>query len=264
MVNYPVSTVNTIATKLKYAEVVKRVKRPTYPAEWRLMDEKETADELAGKSHTISRIGGNGNGTGGYGGGSGRWYQGGGSGRGYLEGGLGGDAGRGQGQGDWGGKNGGGCGGGGYGQNTTATDHVHPKIVQVMKPLWDADGTSVHMNWMLDAANIQLQALPSYTYAWEGNINKLCYPHVCGRCRFGIRCNFMHVPGYELGDGFAEAFAQKVKPVVEYLARQFASKDGGGKPPQIRWEAIPTRNSARDEAWHRRVVRVAWREHTHR
>jgi hypothetical protein len=53
----------------------------------------------------------------------------------------------------------------------------------------------------------------------RGN-NRLCYTHLCGECRWGPRCNFIHIPGKDLGDPFVEEFAKKLAPGAAYMKTQ--------------------------------------------
>jgi hypothetical protein len=61
--------------------------------------------------------------------------------------------------------------------------------------------------------------------AVKGKRHMLCWGHTCGKCRFGKTCIFIHIDGKDLNDGFATEFSNKVKPGVEYLAKQPAGKD---------------------------------------
>jgi hypothetical protein len=205
MVMFPTSTMSEVIMQIRY---VKPCKRRTYPVEWRILDNKEAQQRNLLQNFNSRGAGGGVNGGGSFGGSP-----------------AGGNSGGGR---EF--HRGGGASQGGGGD--TALKHVHPMIAKVMAPLWKASGPSLLINDILGAAGIRRTDLPVWRPSMQGDKNMLCYNFCCGVCRFGQRCTFHHVPGETLGDGFAGEFAQRVKPGVEYLAKNPTIAGGaqvGGK-----------------------------------
>lgn len=216
---YPVSTMDTLVLWIGKGQTTGRI---TYPAEWRLLNDKEEREKRAVEQYRAgARAGGDYYSSGARAGGD---YCN--SGGGDREGSLGGKL--------RGAPSSTGAGAPGEGPSTK---HVHPKIAQVMRPLWSAHGPSVKFDELLFAANLKRFQLPTWTPAYKKKKHMLCYGHTCGHCRFGPDCIFIHVDGKDLNDGFASEFATKIKPGVDYMTKQPAVKkeqenDGGAAKKQ--------------------------------
>jgi hypothetical protein len=212
---YPMSCMDQVANKIRYAE---EINRRTYPAEWRMIDEREAAARRNERQFKFNQ----------------NQFQGGG----YITGVGGGGFGGGERRGGAGNQQ------GVTGGSAAAAKHVHQKIAQVMKPIWSALGPMVNLNAILTAANLRRTNLPVWNPAVnKDNENKLCYNHICGVCRFGDNCSFIHVKDGEINDGFASEFARKIKPGVDYILKQ---QNGGLKGgANIKMEKVPSEPDAK-------------------
>jgi hypothetical protein len=190
---------NTLTQRLKYGEKIGRI---TYPPEWQLLDEKELRERRMAEQICTGnpRVGG-----------------------GDYQGGLGGFLG--DRDGDSSGKQRGTPGGRPGGSTVEATKHVHPKIAQVMRPVWAVHGPMVKLDYVLTTANVRREELPVWRPAIKGKRNMLCYGNVFGKCRFGRMCIFQHLNGKDLNDGFAAECTTKIKPGADYLAKQWPTKE---------------------------------------
>ena len=217
---WPMACLDIAAERIKYAMFVYR---PTYPAEWKALDYKDFANgvERPEGYPAGSTTGGGGGFTG-----------------------IGGGGGQQQGS-RQGGRNNGSQGGGNGGQGNqsrhgpynptnqpnNSTDHVHPEIAKQLKSLWEKHGSTVEVASLLRAAGKEWPQAPHLTsFMKPDGTNTLCYNYVCGICRHGNRCNFAHVPGAEVHDGFAKELMELLETGVKWQMTQppYQRPSGGG------------------------------------
>lgn len=127
-----------------------------------------------------------------------------------------------------------GIGSGGGGSEAALVDHVHPKIAAMMKPVWEVHGKKIGISALCNGAGIMNRELPYLKNMIDekGN-NKMCYTHLCGECRWGQKCHFIHVHGRDLSDPFVEEFTKKLTPGAAFMKTQPSLKKrpapGGGR-----------------------------------
>lgn len=213
-INYPRLLIDDVAAKMQHGEMIFR---PTYPVSWRTLDIKERDNGGGKEQQNYQRSGGGSREYGGMGGGD----------RGVTGG------------GGMGGAYGGGATGGYSGGAVDSTAHVHPRVAEVMRPVWKAHGKAIGISALCQGAGISTRTLPYLKRMINQNgKNTLCYTYLCGECRWGEKCHFAHVAGRELEGEFVDEFVEKIKPGAAFMKTQQPRKrgapdnsgSGGGSP----------------------------------
>ena len=97
--------------------------------------------------------------------------------------------------------------------------HLHPFIKSFMQPFHDAFEGRVMLRRLLDACGLDNKKLPFMKEHVNPDTkrNNLCYNHVLGICPYGKDCIFVHVPGAEVENAFANELCRAIAPGIGFI-----------------------------------------------
>ena len=106
-------------------------------------------------------------------------------------------------------------------------NHLHPAIKSFMVPFHEAFEGRVMLRRMLDACGLDKKKLPVMNefINQENKRNMLCYNHVLGICPHGKDCIFLHVPGSQVSNVFANELCRDISPGIDFLMKTVTLED---------------------------------------
>ena len=111
------------------------------------------------------------------------------------------------------------AGGNGTGGTIDGIGHLHPRIREAMSLYHRRFRGRVHLQAILAAAGLYLSDLPKLnTQVDAGGRSLLCMLNLLGRCSHPA-CQFKHLAGSSLPEGFVTELIAKTKNGVEYVTR---------------------------------------------
>jgi hypothetical protein len=127
-------------------------------------------------------------------------------------------------------------------------DHVHPIIKKAMAPVMKKFNSKITILEMMDAAKVGWKDMPMLEQCKNKVTGycEVCWNHLCGKCRFGNKCDFVanHLPADEVPNDFATEVVTVLSPGLKELMkddydreqykRQRDSGSGGG--PRVKRE----------------------------
>ncbi len=89
----------------------------------------------------------------------------------------------------------------------------------MMKPVWEVHGKKVGISALCTGAGIMNRELPYLKHMIDKkDNNRMCYTHLCGECRWGDKCTFIHIPGKDLSDLFVDEFFGTTHNIIFVIA----------------------------------------------
>jgi hypothetical protein len=108
-------------------------------------------------------------------------------------------------------------------------DHVHPIIKKAMAPVMQKFGGKITILEMMDAAKVGWRDMPMLEKCKNSITGycEVCWNHLCGKCRFGEKCDFAknHLPAEEVPDKFATEVVNVLTPGLKELMKDNYDRD---------------------------------------